>query len=411
MKTIKDVVKSGLCVGCGLCAYSDAIGTTVFSSKRGQNIPLLSQRNYNDDLAFDICPGKGYQIIKDTQERFGESRYDTDLGHIYGKYAVCTNDKEILERASSGGIMSSAAIFLLENGIVDRVLTTYFVYDNDVRTVCRLASNRQEILESQGSKYCPVDLSEAVREIRNNNYRVAIIGTPCQIAGIRNIQKLDENFNRKIVITIGNFCGGIKQFGNINLLAKRKGVDPSGIKYFRFRGNGQPGSMMIRDKSGNTVEHNYPEYVGLTGISKHLRCHLCVDATAELADLACGDAWLPGFLKDSNPWSVVITRNRIADDLIREMERKSFISVKQITTDEIKISQKENLTSKKVRQKSRYYLYRMLGYKIPSFDGGYHDNRINILTEIKVFSKHRIRSLLEKIHLFSTVYKVLNPGK
>ena len=411
MKSVKDVIKSGLCVGCGLCAYSDAIGSTVYSSKMGQNIPLLNNMNFDDKEAFNICPGKGYGIIEDSQERFNGSQYDTDLGHIYGKYAVCTTDMEILERASSGGIMSSAAVFLLENHFVDRVLTTHFTYADDVRTVCTLAADRLEILESQGSKYCPVDLSEAVREIKQNNYRVAIIGTPCQIAGIRNIQKIDKEFNRKIVITIGNFCGGIKQFGNINLLAKRKGVDPAGINYFRFRGNGQPGSMMIRDRSGKAAEHKYPEYVGLTGISKHLRCHLCIDATAELADLACGDAWLPEFLSDRNPWSVVIARNKMADDLIREMEKRNLISMKHITSEEIKISQKENLTSKKARQKSRYILYRRLGYKIPSFDGGYHNNHVDLMTEIKVFSKHRIRSLLERTHLFSLVYKVLKAGK
>lgn len=407
MKNIKEVVKSGLCIGCGLCAFSDAISTTVYSARRGQNIPLLTSDNYNDQMAFEVCPGKGYDIIRKSRERYGESPYDTDLGHVYGRYAVCTNDHEILARASSGGIMSHAAIFMLESGLVDRVLVTSFTYNNGVRTMCTLAATREEILQSQGSKYCPVDLSEAVRQIKENNYRVAVIGTPCQIGGIRNIQKLDEDFSRKIVFTIGNFCGGIKRFGNINLLAKRKGLDPARINYFRFRGNGQPGSMMIRENTGKTVEMAYPKYVGLTGVSKHLRCHLCVDATAELADLACGDAWLPRFMNDKNPWSIVMSRNKKADELIKKMAEANLISMQDVTPGEIKLSQKENLTSKKIRQKSRYSLYRSLGYRIPAFDGGYHNNDIDLMKEVRVYSKHRIRSVLERLHLFGTVYRVL----
>ncbi len=407
MKNIGEVVKSGLCVGCGICAFADPVGEMIFSQKRGQNIPLLTNGNINDELAFAVCPGKGYKIIEESRNLYNGSKYDPDLGYIYNKYAACSTDREVLKNASSGGIMSQIAIYLLENKIIDRVLTTHFKYESGVSTVCILARNKTEILQSQGSKYCPVDLSLAVREIKSNDYKVAIIGTPCQIAGIRNIQKIDEEFNRKIFITIGNFCGGIKKFNNINLIASRKGINPSGITFFRFRGNGQPGSMLIKEDSGKMIEIPYPKYVGLTGISKHLRCHLCVDATGELVDIACGDAWLPRFLQDPDPWSVLITRNKKADDLIQDMKKLNLVTTKSISSQEIKQSQHENLTSKKIRQKSRYYFYKRIGFMLPLFDGGYHDNRIDVRTEIKVFIKHKIRYLLEELHLFNIVYRLI----
>ena len=62
----------------------------------------------------------------------------------------------------------------------------------------------------------------------------------------------------KVIITIGNFCGGIKSYDNISLLAKRKGINPTSINFFRFRGNGQPGSMLIKDNSGRATEVPYP---------------------------------------------------------------------------------------------------------------------------------------------------------
>ena len=407
MKTVEDVVNAGLCIGCGICAYSDAIGKTRYSHNDAQSIPVITIENKNDALAFEVCPGKGYNIIKDSQRLYEPAKYDLELGYSYNRYAAFSNDAEVLENASSGGIMSQIAIFLLEQNIVDRVLTTTFTYTSEPRTVCTLAETKSDILQSQGSKYCPVDLSEAIREIKANNFRVGIIGTPCQIAGIRNIEKYDRSFHDKVVITIGNFCGGIKNYNNIRLIAERHHINPTKIRFFRFRGNGQPGSMLIKDNSEKVVEIPYPKYVGFNGISKHLRCHLCVDATGELADIACGDAWLPRFLEDKHPWSIIITRNRSADDIVVKMIENQIITTAQISSDEIKLSQQENLTSKKRRQKSRQFLYRKLGFQIPSFDGGYFDNTISLWTEVKVFSKHKAKELLEKLHIFFFIYKII----
>lgn len=405
MRTVDDVVKSGLCIGCGVCAYSDAVGQMAYSKRIAQHVPVITSANKRDPVAFALCPGKGYDIVAEAEQRYPASSYDIRLGRTYGRYAAYSNDSEVLRNASSGGVMSQIGIYLLERNIVDRVLTTAFTYDGEPRTVARLASSRGDILRSQGSKYCPVDLAEAIRDIRDGPYRVAIIGTPCQIAGIRNIQKHDRSFNSKIVFTIGNFCGGIKSYRNIALLAERRGIEPSKISFFRFRGNGQPGSMRIEEESGKTADVPYPQYVGLNGISKHLRCHLCVDATGELADFACGDAWIPRFLEDVHPWSVVLTRNTAADDLMLDMIRENVITTTPIAHEEVILSQRENLRSKKVRQKSRRFLYRRLGFHLPSFDGGYVDNRIDVWTELKVLFKHRVKGWLEAVHLFSLAHR------
>jgi coenzyme F420 hydrogenase subunit beta len=407
INNIDEIVKHGLCIGCGLCAYSDAIGKTRYSIKFGQFIPVIEETTKKDLLAYDLCPGKGYNIIEESKKLYDFYNYDLELGCVYNYYAAYSNDKQVLKNASSGGIISQIAIFLLEKSIVDRVLTTTYVYtDSGPRSKSILAKSKNEFLPSQGSKYSPVDLSEAIREIKNKDYKVAIIGTPCQIAGIRNIQKYDQSLGKKVVLTISNFCGGFKNYENISLIAKRKGIKAKDITSFRFRGGGQPGSMLIETRLGKEVKIPYPEYVGLNGLSKHLRCHLCVDATGELSDIACGDAWLDRFLQDINPWSIIITRNKKSDDLIKNLIEDDLITSEKISINEIKLSQNENLLSKKFRQKSRFYLYRKLGYKLPSFDGGYFDNELNIWIEVRVFLKHSLKRLLENLNLFYFFYKI-----
>jgi coenzyme F420 hydrogenase subunit beta len=407
VNNIQDVVETGLCIGCGICAYSDAIGAMHYSGKHAQSLPILTATNRKDFLAFALCPGKGYNIIEESSGLYGPAPYDLDLGHVDSCCAAFSNDRDVLANASSGGLMSQIAIYLLENDLVDRVLVTNFTYDSAPRAACMLAGSKSEILNSQGSKYCPVDLSSAVREIKHSNYRVAVLGTPCHIAGIRNIQKHDPDFREKVVITIANFCGGVKSYRNLDLLTSRHGIAPRAVTFFRFRGNGQPGSMSISDQAGKTVEVPYPKYVGHTGVPKHLRCHLCVDATGELADIACGDAWLPRFQGGKNPWSIVIARNAKAAEIVQAMIQQGIITAAPVSLDEIRRSQHENLASKKTRQKSRQYLYRLLGRAIPYFDGGYRDNPLVLSTEIKVFVKHSVKHLLEKTKLFYLAYKLV----
>ena len=398
--SIHDVVQKGLCIGCGICTYSDAIGPMRYSKEHAQFFPVIYEGSTNDPLALALCPGKGYNVVADSSSLYNPATYDLDLGHIYSCCASHSNDPEILSNASSGGIMSHLAIALLESHLVDRVLVTHFEYLPEARAIGVLASSRNEILKSQGSKYCPVDISGALREIKNNNYKVAVLGTPCQIAGIREIQRNDSTFRDKISITISTFCGGVKNYDNLDSLARRHGIAPNSVTFFQFRGSGQPGSMLIRNSSGKQVAVPYPEYVGHTGYSKHLRCHLCVDATGELADIACGDAWLPRFRNRTHPWSIIISRNKKAADLIERLAFGGKITTEVISQDEIKRSQRENLTSKKVRQKSRMHLYRLLHIATPSFDGGYHDVPLKLGLEVQVFLKHRVKAVLEYLRLF-----------
>jgi coenzyme F420 hydrogenase subunit beta len=402
--SIQDVAQQGLCIGCGICAYSDAIGSMRYSKEHAQSVPLISNGNGCDPLAFAICPGKGYNVIADSGALYSPAPYNLELGHIYTHYAAHSNDPEVLRNASSGGLMSNLAIVLLESHVVDRVLVTHFEYSPEPRAIGVIASSRNDILKSQGSKYCPVDFSSALREIKNNNYKVAVLGTPCQIAGIREIQRRDRTFSDKIFITISTFCGGVKSYDNLDSLAQRHGIAPNAVTFFRFRGSGQPGSMLIKDNIGSEVVVPYPEYVGHTGFSKHLRCHLCVDATGELADIACGDAWLPRFRNRKYPWSIIIARNKKAADLIQKMAYDRQITTEAVSLEEITSSQRENLTSKKVRQKSRRYLYRLLRIATPTFDGGYHDVPLCLGLEVKVFLKHRVKILLERLHLFYPIY-------
>lgn len=413
--SLHDIVKSHLCIGCGLCTIDSNTKGSNFNKKNDCYTPKVYDKHCN--LALQICPGKGYEIVNIAKKRYDNenSQYDLELGYIHSCLAVHTSDTKILENASSGGIITSILLYLLNNKIVDKVSVTQFECNKEgVKTKSFLTNNPAEILKAQGSKYCPVNLDYLVKELHEYNGKVAIVATPCVIAGIRNIQNVCPDYIKSdIVFTIANFCGGFKSYKNIKRLAEIHQVNILDLKDFRFRGGGQPGSLRFVENGGKESQTPYPQYVGLNGYSKMYRCHVCPDATGELADIACGDAWIPRFEQDSSPWSMVICRSASATDLLSKMKEDKSIVTQDVSLQEIKQSQRYNLASKKKRQKARMNLYSRLGYKIPLFDGGFYDNCTSMKTEWTVFFKHKLTLWAEKTGLYMSLYgkKKLNKKK
>ena len=403
---LNKIINNNLCIGCGLCSL-DANTKGMFFNKRNDcYTPKIHNKKCIEGL--QICPGKGYDIVKMADQLFrdGSTKYDIELGFYHSYSAIHSKDEKILENASSGGIITSILLYLIRNNIVDKVSITQFTCNEEgVRTRSFLTKEEKEIIKGQGSKYCPVNFESLLQELHTYNGKVAIVATPCVIAGIRNIQNLYPNYIKsQIIFTISNFCGGFKSYRNISRLAQIHNINVHNLEYFRFRGGGQPGSLQFIEKTGKKAETQYPLYVGLNGYSKMYRCHVCPDATGELADISCGDAWIPRFERDSKPWSMVICRSKNSTDLIAKMLRNDKIEQQTVSIEEIKLSQRYNLASKKKRQKARMQLYNKVGYITPNFDGGYFNNVTSMKTELTVFIKHKLTLLAEKLGLYMALY-------
>ncbi|RZF58946.1 Coenzyme F420 hydrogenase/dehydrogenase, beta subunit C-terminal domain [Sphingobacterium corticibacterium] len=409
MKDLKDVVEGGLCLGCGLCTINpDKRDTAVkidYKNNCGHIVPVdFDLLSPNTKAGFEICPGKGYDINSRAKDYELGPYFHLDLGH-YDQLAVVSGVGSLYQKnASSSGIMIAIAQYLIERKLVDKAIVTKFTYgDRGVQTKTYASNNLVELLDSQGSKYCPVDLSELIEDLKTNrsNESYVFIGTPCQIAGLRKMQ--DSVCDLNIKYFIGNFCGGFKSFNNLRRLISMHGIKPQNVDFFRFRGGGQPGSMEIRSEA-KKVNVAYPEYVKTTGYSKLKRCHLCVDATAELADFACGDAWLKEY-EGKEPTSIVMTRNNHATEILNNMEREKGITVGNISEENVIKSQKGNISTKKYRQRGRMKLYNILGIKTPFLKEGFHiNNKINLKLELNVLFGHKVKFIAEKLGVFKLFY-------
>lgn len=365
-----------------------------YEQRRGLFLPWLPsgvRAQMHKDMV-RACPGAGVDLVALARRLLDhEGNYDVDLGLWNGMWVSRSLDGSILRDASSGGLMTSIARFLLVEGLVEGVVVTEMVYGAPgPRTRTFIARREEDLFRAQGSKYCPVPAVAILGEAGNLPRSLAFVGTPCQISAVRMLQEIRPEVGERVRFCIGNFCGGIRDFRETDTLIRRYGLDPAGVVRFRYRGGGQPGSLEARDKEGKVVSKAYPDYVRDTGYAKLLRCRLCVDATAELADFSCGDAWLERFLTSGLAWSIVMTRTKEAARVFERMRLAGLVAAEAIAPEEVKASQRINLTSKKRRQHARRKLYRLLGQPLPMWDGGFQKRGGGVLFEALVAMSHRV---------------------
>jgi len=409
MENINDIVNANLCLGCGLCTLNidseDAI-ELYYSNKYGHLIPKTKNSNsINAQTGYKLCPGKGYKINSLSKAYRLGNEYNENLGFYDNLTVVTSNEKMILKNASSSGIMTLLLNYLIENKIVDKAIVTKFEYTvKGPNAVAFITNKTTDLIEAQGSKYCPVDFSKVINTIKETKTKCsyAFVGTPCQIASLKYIQNNVHDLGIKYFI--GNFCGGFKSYNNLKRIIKLNKVEIKDVKYFRFRGGGQPGSMMIQT-ANKEITIPYPNYVEMTGYSKVKRCHFCVDATAELADFSCGDAWLPLYTDTKIPTSIVITRTKEATEILERINETNKINCHSISQEDVIKSQIGNISTKKHRQFGRMKLYKLLGYNLPEIVEGFtKEEKKSLLFEFNVFISHRIKFLFEKLGLFYFFY-------
>ena len=389
----KHILKSGLCTGCGLCSVIDPSVDII--EKEGLLQPLSLPKSIDIDF---FCPGIGYNLKQMGAELFPDTSYRYELGFYKQLLALRSQSVNTLRHASSGGAITEICKYVLEKQLADGIICTKYDYsDESVRPVSYIAYNIDELMQSQGSKYCPTSTLIVLKEVMQNpDKKYILIGTPCQIAGYRKYSSTHASLRNQIVLCISNFCGGYRDFRELDFYIHRI----AGFKkatFFRHRGGGQPGGMKIISETGEEFSAPYPEYAKLSRYVKVERCSLCMDAVAELADISCGDAWLDDLKKDG-PWSIAITRSLIAQSIVENMiSEKRLCIKKELSEEEVILSQKSNLTSKKYKQYYRILLRSLLFKASPDWHDDFPIKQGSLLAEIKIFfSKEKAKRNVPK---------------
>ncbi len=367
-QTIVPVVKRQLCTGCGTCVGICPRGAVEMVLRKGRYIPRLDKARCNHcGLCHEACPGHGVDFEGLSAALFGDIPEDTAAGRYLACYAGHALDKGVRCRGASGGIVSSLLVFALHEGLIEGALVTRMRRDDPLTPEAFIARTREEILAAAGSKYCPVAANTVFQEVLDSDARIAVVGLPCHIQGLRKAEQRIPRLARQIPYRISLACSLNFSFVGTARLLQSLGIDPDNVAALHYRGGARPGGARVRLKDGSQRIVPAAECHRQLGPCALRRCMLCSDMLGELSDLTCSDAWIPqGMPSDRAGRSFVISRTSEADELLESAALGQAVELSECDPQDLRASQGQAL-SKKRRLRARLRLFKLMGRSVPVY--------------------------------------------
>lgn len=345
----KDIVRSGLCIGCGSCvAQADSPGTKMNFDAYGQlkptgdtewfssssktftrTCPFSPEARNEDQLAAELFP-----IVQES---------DIALGRFQTAYVGYVAEEDFRLQGSSGGMVTWVAMELLRKGLVDGI--AHVVATKDPQSEgrffkYRIARTEAEIREGAKSRYYPIELSEVLNIIRAVPGRYAVVGIPCFIKAIQLLRSENELFRERIKFTLGLFCGHMKSARFIESFAWQMNVPVSDIQRvdFRHKDPGRPANWYNARLTMRNEQIVQKDWWHLedgdwgAGFFMNSACNFCDDVVAETADISFGDAWVEPYSSDGKGTNVVVVRSQLVETLVAEAIKDGRLNLEGVNS-------------------------------------------------------------------------------
>lgn len=284
-----------LCTRCGTC-----IGVCPVDALSLDNdlFPKLdADKCISCGLCKAVCPGGAVNYgdleMQVFNSRPAELSFD---GHVEKTYIGYAGDPRLRQGGAGGGVITALAWHLLRTGQVDGCIVTRMNPDKPWQGQVFIARTFEELQASQQSKYTIIPVNAVLQQTRRTKERLAFIGLPCQIHGIRMVQQKKPRLVENIRFIIGLFCASSLEPYVAQEMLALKGIDPQKVKDFHFRGGKWPGRIRALLKDGTVKNLHYSNFKdGAINYLMYLytppRCQTCIDGSAEFSDISVSDAW------------------------------------------------------------------------------------------------------------------------
>jgi coenzyme F420-reducing hydrogenase beta subunit len=327
MHRIEETIDRNICIGCGACAAATggaiqlSLGPTRLYQPDITDVPQELLRAASRVCPFsDESPNEDELRAPNGDEKMIKDPY---LGQVSNTFAGRVSDDGYAMGSSSGGLASWLIEKLIAEGHVDAAISVGrsggddSIFDYSVIEPSGVVDNRK-------SHYYAATMADALLRIEQTNRRYVLIGVPCFIRAARALRREKELYRDRIPLLVALVCGHYKTQAFAESLAWQLGVSPDRLADADFRvksperrandydfaardsTSGEWRRAPVRDLVGGNWGHSafQPE-----------ACNFCDDVVGETADVSFGDAWLPQFTPDPRGTNVVVSRNRMVDDL------------------------------------------------------------------------------------------------
>ncbi|MBT5219035.1 MAG: hypothetical protein HOI35_04345 [Woeseia sp.] len=372
---IESVVTQGLCTGCGLCAslFDDSVEMSITLAGRMRPIVKKPLDDKSTETFQAVCPGL-HVTGPDPKIAGPKGVMHSVWGPMRTTYRGWSSNPEIRFRAAAGGALTAMAIHLLETGKVDAVIHVKASESHPMLSDAHVSRTKEDVIEGSQSRYGPAAPLVNVKRLLDEGARFAVVAKPCDIAAIRNLQKVDSRAKEQILYCLTLFCGGIASSHTPEKIAKFHGVEAKDVSVFRFRGNGWPGPLRVQSKAGKTYDLTYEDSFDNEDYpwdyDVQFRCKICADAIGELADVSCPDAWI---MKDGEPTfdeapgvNVLVTRTEVGEELVSDVEAAGDMELSPFAIDELDAMHASHLP-RKLEFPGRHLGVRLAGAAVTDF--------------------------------------------
>jgi len=321
---IQEVQKPGFCHRCGGCVtFCTAINYGALEiDDDGKPRYSEPEKCIECGLCYSVCP----EITALEEEVKRITNWSAPTGRILDTTVARTTNKNVHDKATDGGVVTSLLMHLIDRGKIDGAITTKQVGPFQRKPF--LCVSKEEIIDSAGFFFDTVhgmkNFSEqyitnsSVHEfpsiMKKGLHRVAFVGTPCQINAIRRMQALGIVPSDDIVLCLGLFCSGNFVF---NDKAKKKISDIAGFKWDDVKKINIKEDIIINLKNGTKKKVPLEMFDSF----KRYACNYCMDYSSEFADISFG-----GIGADEG-WTTVLTRTPLGRAIISDAKSSKVIEI------------------------------------------------------------------------------------
>jgi coenzyme F420 hydrogenase subunit beta len=332
----KGVIQAGKCVGCSTCVVVCPFNCLEYAVEE----PKLVKECKICGICAQACPRYDWAWAKVENFVFGRERKPNEDFGVYRRMSLAqAKDKHVLDVCQDGGLVTALLLFALENGFIDGAVVSGLSREKPFHPIPLLATTREDILKSAGTKYSYSPNMQALAEgIKQKKSNLAFVGTPCQIQAVRKMQMAGlKRYVAPIKILIGLMCSECFYYEGLvqKHIQGKLGINPNDIKKMNIKGK-----MLVTTEKG-------VQAIPLSEIKQYARgsCKLCDDFSSELADISAGGLGL-------DKWTFTIIRTEKGEELFSMAEKTGILNIRSAEEEANTLNLLTKLSRKK-REKSK----------------------------------------------------------
>ena len=303
------IIQTRICSVCGSCISSCPLYYIQMVDGKPKR-PKKKAACKNCSVCFDSCyktsgeiKGQGYGKVH-------------DIGNYRRLVAAKWNK---IGSFQDGGIVTALLKCAYDMELIDGALLSS---GEGWKPIPSVATCEKDFITSGGTKYgvSPILMNLRPAIVEHELDKLAVVGTPCHIQAVRQLQNIKLDLSPAVVFTIGLFCNENIEFDGISEQMSKVGVREEDVDRMAISN----GKLTIHAGNSNTS-------IPISDLKEYVphHCRFCADHTSELADISIGSEGSP------EGWSTIVIRTEKGEELFSKLESTTEVSTSSISTDEI----------------------------------------------------------------------------